>query len=324
MIAWEKFKKLVEREGLVKAGDAVLAAVSGGPDSVCLLHMLWRLKKTVPFRLEAVTINHGLRAAAEREVRKVAALCAALGVPLHRERIDVRGHSKRSKSSVETSARSLRYGVFAKVAAETGAGKVATGHTANDNAETIMMWLIRGTGAEGAAGIPVSRGMGKGVKVIRPLLSAERREVMEYIRRNRLGYSVDRSNFSGEYTRNRIRAQVLPLLEKYNPRVVEHLFNFSRIMNVENDFINSVAMAAARRCAGVSESKITLDYKRFLKYNKAIQLRIMKYIMPEKRSAAQVEFLREWVLYSSGTKLDFSRGWTVKRLKNKIIFKKIL
>jgi tRNA(Ile)-lysidine synthase len=323
MIVWEKFKKLVEREGLVKPGDGVLAAVSGGPDSVCLLHLLWRLKKTVPFKLDAVTINHGLRKEAAKEVGRVAALCEKLGVPLFVRSIGVREFAGRNKTSIETAARALRYGVFSKTASAAGSAAVATGHTANDNAETIMMWLIRGTGAEGVSGIPVSRRLEGGVRVIRPMLSATRAEVMEYIRRNKLQYSIDRSNLSKEYTRNRIRAQVLPMLEKYNPRVVEHLFNFSQIMNRENDFMNDAARKAIRLCAAVGNSKITLDYKRFLKYNKAIQLRIIKYIMPEKRSAAQVEFLREWFLFSSGRKLKFSRDWSVKRLKNKIIFKKI-
>jgi tRNA(Ile)-lysidine synthase len=323
MIVWEKFKKLVEREGLVKPGDGVLAAVSGGPDSVCLLHLLWRLKKSVPFKLDAVTINHGLRKEATKEVGRVAALCEKLGVPLFIRSIEVREFAGRNKTSIETAARALRYDVFSKTASAAGAVVVATGHTANDNAETIMMWLIRGTGAEGVSGIPVSRRLEGGARVIRPMLSATRDEVMEYVRRNKLQYSIDSSNLSGEYTRNRIRAQVLPMLEKYNPRVVEHLFNFSQIMNRENDFMNEAARKAIRLCAAVGNSKITLDYKRFLKYNKAIQLRIIKYIMPEKRSASQVEFLREWFLFSSGSKLKFSRDWAVKRLKNKIIFKKI-
>jgi len=296
--------------------------VSGGPDSVCLLHLLWRYKKTVPFELNAVTINHGLRSEAGREIVKVGSLCLRLNVPLTVRKIPVREHARSQKLSTETSARVLRYDIFSKTAEETGADIVATGHTANDNAETMIMWLIRGTGAEGISGIPLNRPLGPGLKVIRPILSSTRSEVMKYVKSQHIPYSIDKSNKSPEYTRNSIRGRVLPLLEKYNPRVVEHLFNFSQIMSRENEFMEEETGRAVKCVTVLGARKITLDFKRFLKYNKAIQLRIIKYILPEKRSAAQVEFLREWFLFSRGKILKFSQKWTVKRAKNKIIFSK--
>jgi len=322
MNVWEKFKKLVEREGLVKPGSSVLAAVSGGPDSVCLLHLLWRYKKTVPFELSAVTVNHGLRREAGREIAKVEALCRRLNVPLIATEIPVREHARLQKLSTETSARILRYDIFTRSAQEIGADIVATGHTANDNAETIIMWLIRGTGAEGVSGIPLVRPLGRGLKVIRPILSSTRSEIMKYVKSQHIPYSIDKSNKSPEYTRNRIRGRVLPLLEKYNPRFVEHLFNFSQIMSRENEFMDEKTKAAVKNVTTRTAFKITLDFKRFFKYNKAIQLRLIKYILPQKRSAAQVEFLREWFLFSRGKILKFSQQWTVKRAKNKIIFTK--
>lgn len=321
MDCWEKFKLLVQKENLIEPGNRVLAAVSGGPDSVCLLHNLWRLKKTVPIEIYAVTINHGLRVEAWREIKKVEKLCAELKIPLQVESISVKADSRIKKISIETSARFLRYAVFEAAAKRLKCDKIATGHTANDNAETVLMWLVRGTGTDGAAGIPLSRSSVSGINIIRPLLSSTREEVMRYVKKQKLPYSLDKSNFSSEYTRNRIRLEVLPLLKKLNPCFIDHLFNFSQILARENEFINSFTRRTIRNAVHAGKHKIILDLKQFLKYNKAIQSRILKQIMPQNKSAANVEILRDWILLSHNNTLKLSDNWRVKRIKNTIVFR---
>lgn len=320
MDCWEKFKKIVEKERLARPGDKILVAVSGGPDSVCLLHLFWRLKKTVPLALCAVTIDHGLRASSAKEARKVEALCKKLSVPLVKESIPVRKHAAANKLSTETAARDLRYKVLEAAARELKCDRIATGHTANDNAETVVMWLIRGTGTDGVSGIPLERRVSDSVSVIRPMLPCTREEVLKYAKTQRLPYSIDASNYSLEYTRNRIRHTVLPMLQKLNPRLIEHLYNFSQISSRDNEFLNSLVKQAAGRSVRVEKRKIILDLKHFLKYNKAIQLRLFKQILPENRSAVNVEFLRDWVLFSSKSEFRFTKNISLKRLKNKIIF----
>ncbi|MFH1369389.1 MAG: tRNA lysidine(34) synthetase TilS [Elusimicrobiota bacterium] len=322
MIAWEKFKKLVEREKLIRSGDRILVAVSGGPDSVCLLHLLWRYKKTNPIDICAVTIDHGLRRESKREIEKVGALCGKLRIPLAVRSISVKDYARVNKVSTETAARTLRYQVLEETAGQFKCDRIATGHTANDNAETILMWLVRGTGTEGFAGIPLFRKSGSGKMIIRPLLSSTRGEVVRYARSQKLAYSIDRSNYSPEFTRNRIRHGILPLLGKLNPRFVEHLFSFSQIVSRDNEFINTFVNKAVKKVIFAEKHKISFDLKQFFKYNEAIQSRILKRILPEKRSAANVDFLRDWILFSQKLQLNYSGRWLIKRVKNRVIFLK--
>ena len=319
--AWEKFKKFVACEGLVGQGSRVLLAVSGGPDSVCLTHLFHRLKKSAALDLIIVHFDHGLRKTACRDARHVARLGESLGIPVIVETIPVSAFAREEGISLETAGRTLRYEGLARLAREHRCTLISTGHTANDNAETLLMWLIRGTGTEGSAGIPASRTMGKGITLIRPLLSTTRPEIETYIRRQGLPYVIDRSNFSPDFTRNRIRHKVIPLLATFNPCLVEHLFTFSRIAHAENAFLEGIVARCLSRSVQRKKDKIILDLKRFFGYNKIVQARLIKALLPEKRSVAQVERVLAWINDTTSLKLNYSRLWLLEKKGKKLILR---
>lgn len=339
MDAWEKFKKSVEKNSLVKAGDKIILAVSGGPDSVCLMHLFWRLKKTLPIELLIVYLNHGLRKESVREEKLIAGYGRKFDISVVIRKIPVSEFADIKKISVETAGRNLRYETLTKLAKENRCTKIATGHNGNDNAETMIMWLLRGTGTDGLAGIPVRRFVGADlsarlragrhacaksnqIEIIRPILSITRNEIIEYLNRQKLSYCIDKSNYSLDYARNRIRHQIIPVLQKYNPRIGEHLYNLSNIVREENSFINGIAAKAMKRCLKAGKNKISLDLRDFFEYNKPIQLRILKKILPEKRSAANIERLYDWIFSPFGKEMTFSNSWNLARNKNKLVFNK--
>ncbi len=213
------------------SGGRLLVAVSGGADSVCLLHVLAELGEFVAdelgLSLHVAQLDHGLRGAeSAADARYVARLAKRLGIPATVERRDVAGYRREHRLSLEEAAREVRYRFLAETAGAVGAGWVATGHTLDDHAETVLMHLIRGSGTTGLRGLRTLSKWRSGdaaVTILRPLLEVGREETTEYCRRRRLRPSVDSSNRSLSPTRNRLRLRLLPQLREYNPRIVEAL-----------------------------------------------------------------------------------------------------
>ncbi|MBN1622534.1 MAG: tRNA lysidine(34) synthetase TilS, partial [Endomicrobiales bacterium] len=326
MDIFDKFKKTVIKNNLVKSQDRILLAVSGGPDSVCLTHLFWRMGKTVDVEIEIMYVDHGLRKQAKREKKFIQDLGKRFKIPAHIEKIPVREYSDLKKISLETAGRALRYSALISLAKKLKCSKIATGHNANDNAETMLMWLIRGTGTEGLAGIPVYRLSEKNardkIKIIRPVLSLTRNEIVRYLHAQKLSYCVDHTNYSMDYTRNKIRHKIIPIFNKLNPCFVEHLYNLSSIVNRENEFLGSLTAKAIRRAVSINRTQISLDLKRFFEYNKTIQLRLIKAILPEKKSSVQVERIKDWICLSNQSKLRFSSSWVIVKKGRRVIFKK--
>ena len=322
MDAWEKFKSFVYENNLVGPGDRVLLAVSGGPDSVCLAHLFWRLKKLLPLELIIVNMDHGLRRESSRESKKVEVLGKKLQIPVVVRKIKVRETANYGKMSLETAGRNLRYETLFSIAKEKSFTKIATGHTADDNAETVLMWLIRGTGSEGLSGIPVVRKSEGRPVILRPMLSITREEIMHYIKRQKLTFSIDSSNLELDFTRNRIRHTAIPVLKKFNPKFIEHVFNLSGIVAVENEFLNAIAARAVRRVASVSRNGISLDLKRFFGYNEAVKQRILKAILPEKRSLRNIRRLKDLILSENLKGILLTKCWRVEKRRNRLFFRK--
>lgn len=204
--------------------EAVLVGLSGGADSVCLLHFLHYLTKEKHFRLAALHVNHGLRgAAAKADERFCKQLCANLQIEFFAAKADVKKAAREFHLSPEHAARKARYQVFSQVARKWGATKLALGHHLDDQAETILLNLLRGTKAKGLAGIPVRRALTPSVEIIRPLLCITRAQTEEYLRNNHLTHITDESNFDDKFTRNWVRGVLLPLLETKQPQIRQHL-----------------------------------------------------------------------------------------------------
>jgi tRNA(Ile)-lysidine synthase len=206
---------------LTRPGDRVLVAVSGGPDSVAMLVALSRLAGRLGIALRAATVDHGLRPEAAGEARAVVQLCGGLGIACDVLAVDVRGHQGRHVS-LQDAARRARATALAGAAARLGCQRVALGHTADDQAETVLFRIVRGTGLAGLAGIPYRRDL-----FIRPLLDVRREEILRFLRRRRIGFVDDPSNRDPRFTRSRVRAQWLPFLARENPRIVQALLGLA-------------------------------------------------------------------------------------------------
>ena len=209
---------------LIARNDAVLVGLSGGADSVCLLHFLQYLAKEKHFRLAALHVNHGLRGAAARaDERFCKELCETWKIEFFARKVDVKKTARQLDLSPEHAARKARYRAFSQVASRWGATKLALGHHLDDQAETVLLNLLRGTKAKGLAGIPVRRPLTPQVEIIRPLLCITRAETEAYLQNNGLTHITDESNFEDIFTRNWVRGTLLPLLESKQPQIKKHL-----------------------------------------------------------------------------------------------------
>jgi|SRR5579863_4985588 len=218
--------RTIAGHALFERGDRVIVAVSGGPDSMALLHVLWELRDRLGLTLEVAGVDHGLRAGAAEELELVRGRAEALGLPFVRLTVDVARH--RRGTGLQDAARRARLGALAALAAERGARRVALGHQAADQAETVLFRIVRGTGLAGLQGIPYRRDL-----FVRPLLDLSRAEILRYLRRRSIPFVDDPSNADLRFARARIRHRHLPALAEENPRVAEAL----------------VALAAAARAA---------------------------------------------------------------------------
>jgi tRNA(Ile)-lysidine synthase len=204
---------------LLRRGDRVVVAVSGGPDSMALLHALWELRARLDLTLEVAAVDHGLRAGARREIDLVGERARALGLPFTAVDVDVAAERRRRRGlSLQDAAREVRLRALAALARAHGANRVALGHQADDQAETVLYRIVRGTGLAGLAGIPHRRDV-----FIRPLLDVSRAQILRYLRRRSIPFVEDPSNADTRFARARIRHAILPALAQENPRVAEAL-----------------------------------------------------------------------------------------------------
>ena len=209
---------------LIGRGDAVLVGLSGGADSVCLLHFLRYLAGEKHFALAAAHVNHGLRGKdAEADQRFCRQLCKELEIEFLTLKTDAKKYADKFHLSPEHGARKARYEAYIKLARQWGANKVALGHQLDDQAETVLLNLLRGTKAKGLAGIPVRRPLASGVEIVRPLLCITRAETEAYLKNNGLPHIIDQTNFDDAFTRNWVRGTLLPLLETKQPQIKQHL-----------------------------------------------------------------------------------------------------
>ncbi len=231
---------------MVAPGDLVLVAISGGSDSTALLHALARLRPALGIRLRAAHVHHGIRGcAADADARAAEALARSLRVPFSLRWVNVPAHAEKRRLSLETAARELRYAALQEIAARCRAARIATGHTLDDQAETVLLNCLRGAGVRGLAGIPPIRG-----SIIRPLIDVTRGEARGYCKAEHLPYRLDQSNLDLSHTRNRVRREVIPMLARLQPAVASHLASLADVVRVEDEFISAEADAALRSLAG--------------------------------------------------------------------------
>lgn len=267
-----KIRETINRYNMLRKDDAVVVGLSGGADSVALLHILLSIREEYDLTVTACHINHNLRGAeSERDEAFVKKLCEKLSVPLEAVSINVRDNSSPHESLEET-ARKLRYKEFERICREKAA-KLATAHTASDNAETVLINMLRGTGTKGLSGIPPVRDY-----IIRPLIRCSREEIEEYCRNSSLSFVTDSSNLTDDYTRNKIRHNIIPLLKEINPSFTEAVARMTAIVGDDTDFLEGCAEERAREC--LIDGKY--DSKALKALPRAIKCRIIASALKEK------------------------------------------
>jgi tRNA(Ile)-lysidine synthase len=276
----QKVLSFIRDKNLAGAGDKAVLAVSGGADSVCLAHIMSGLQKELGIELHIAHLNHRLRgAASDADAEYVTGLAKRLGIPATVASRDVKRYQKQHRLSLEEAAREVRYGFLAEVASEVGAKTIMTGHTSDDNIETILMHLIRGSGTRGMRGLMPFRRWSSGDKeltVIRPLLELRRKDTVVYCRRHRLKPRTDTSNFSTEPFRNKIRLNLLPDLKKYNPKIGEALLRTARIAADDLDYIETAASQVQEGVIDIKPGQVIIRKKEFLSFPAALQRQLLR------------------------------------------------
>lgn len=263
----EQARETIAKYNMLSEGDRVIAGVSGGADSVALLHFLASIKAGLSLGITAAHLNHKLRGGeSERDESFVKSLCEKLGVECITESADVKKLSADSGLSLEEAGRKARYAFFSRAALEKNA-KIATAHTLNDSVETALLNFARGTALRGISGIPPVRG-----DIIRPLIECERAQIEEYCGQNGLSYVSDSSNLSDEFARNRIRHHVTPALSTINPSFFKTAAHVVESLRADADYLDE---AAARACAGIEIADGRLARAAYLGFPRPIRFRIL-------------------------------------------------
>lgn len=232
-----KVRCYAKKYDMLPSGGTVIAAVSGGADSVCLLHLLHRLSEEMGFTLHGAHFNHQIRGdEADRDQEFVRKMCEELHIPCHIGCEDVPEYAKSHGIGLEDAGRVLRYAFFDKIADRIGANRIATAHNGDDNCETVLMNMTRGAGLRGLCGIPPVRG-----RIVRPLLTVSRDEIERYLIDNNLPHVEDSTNSHDDYTRNRIRHQVMPVLRGINPDFVSKIGEMTQSLSLDRDFLEAQA-----------------------------------------------------------------------------------
>ena len=276
----QRVLRFIRKHGLVSKGQRLLLAVSGGADSVCLLHVMNNLKNTLGIELHVAHLDHQLRGAdAEADARYVSDMASRLGIPATVEKGDVAGYRAEHRLSLEEAAREVRYSFLMRVAGAEGCDRVAVGHTLDDHVETVMMHIIRGAGIKGLIGLrpeTVQRTAAGTINIIRPLLDIRREETAAYCAGHHLEVRRDASNSSLSLFRNRIRLELLPLLKSYNPQIATALARASRIAGDDLDYIDEQAKRLWSEVALEKDGTIALHKGKFLELSPALQRNLLR------------------------------------------------
>lgn len=272
---YKKVMSYIKDNNLIKSGDKVLVALSGGPDSVCLLNILYNLKAELNIEVGAAHLNHLLRDKdAFEDEEYVKTLCKSLDIPCFVKRVDINKYSKDKKMSSEMAGREARYNFFDDIVKDEGYTKIATAHNANDQAETILFRLMRGSGIEGLCGIKVRRD-----KIIRPILCLSRKEVEEYIEINNLKPRIDKTNFEKIYNRNKIRLDMIPYIkENFNEDIIQTLNRMSVLLQKDNEFIENSARSFYEKYC-IEQSDYFIIKKEMFDNKEAVVTRVIRYAL---------------------------------------------
>ena len=311
--------RLIQEHELFRVNETVVVGLSGGPDSVCLLYILAGLRRNLGIRLHIAHLNHLLRRAeSDADAEYVSRIAHELGIPATIERRDVKAYQQEHRLSLEEAAREVRYAFFSKVATSLSTGTVAVGHTADDQIETILMHLVRGTGIAGLRGMQPLSTMslpdGAQLRVARPLLDVRREETQAYCAAQGLSPRSDSSNYWPNQLRNRVRSQLIPLLREYNPDVEGALLRTARAAQADMSYIDKEVSPLWGSVAREQPEGIAIDRAEFSSLRPALKRHLIRSALQRLLGdltdieAVHIESVLEALAKPAGKRLSLPHG----------------
>ncbi len=274
----EEVLETIKKYNMIENGDKIVLAVSGGPDSICMLDILNDIKNdaTIDINFEIVVahVNHMIRKEAQEDEKYVKKYCEEKQIEFYSKSIDVQKMANNNKIGIEEAGRKARYDFFNEILERTNAQKIAIAHNKNDKVETVLMHILRGSGINGLKGIEAKRG-----KYIRPLIECERNEIEDYCSNKNLQPRIDKTNFENEYTRNKVRNLLIPYIQKeFNPNLIQTIDRLSNLVAEEEKYMDKqVEKVYKEMLISESENEIQLRLKTFNIQEKVIKSRIILY-----------------------------------------------
>ena len=274
----EKILETIKKYNMIENGEKVVLAVSGGPDSICMLDILNDIKNDVTidinFEIVVAHVNHMIRKEAEEDEKYVKKYCEEKQIEFYSKSIDVQKMANNNKIGIEEAGRKARYDFFNEILERTNAQKIAIAHNKNDKVETVLMHILRGSGINGLKGIEAKRG-----KYIRPLIECERNEIEEYCTEKKMQPRIDKTNFENEYTRNKLRNLLIPYIKKeFNPNLIQTIDRLSNLVAEEENYMDKqVENVYKELLISEKEKEIQLNLKIFNIQEKVIKSRVILY-----------------------------------------------
>jgi len=315
---------------MLRRGDKVLVGVSGGPDSVTLLNALNSLRKEYALEIVVAHLDHKFRGEESRSDRRFCEdLAKAYGLEIVSGEIDVPKIASEKGISSEEAARFERYDFFKRTAGKKGIQKIAVGHNADDQAETVLMRLMRGAGMAGLGGMNPVKDMGE-FQVIRPLMEVTRKEIEEFVKENKLCFRRDSSNEKDIFTRNRVRRSLIPFLEKeFNPNIKEVLANTAENLRAENEFLEKFSRRKFNGMSRVRASGISINLKKLKEQPDAIRKRVMRAALQELKGDLRRLTYQHWKEMGDliearpvNSKVDLPAGISIVKHRNELVCSK--
>ena len=327
----KEFEKKIDKtlDNLISNNDKILVGVSGGADSICLLYALHWYSKRNKISLAVGHVNHMARGKESRnDAEFVDKICKNLKLPFFLKEIDVNRESIKLNKSFQETARIIRYKFFDEILKKILGNKIALGHSADDQAETILLNIIRGSGLQGLIGMPQIRG-----NIIRPFLNVYRNEIERYLIENGISFRNDLSNYETKYLRNKVRKKLIPCLETYNPAIKKNLNDMSQILVDDNLMLSEITREILKKNFHSDENEekyIVWDVEKFLNYPVALQRRLIREsffrISGERQGIAALhveQVLNLFNLPRTGKIINLPKNITVERCYYSISFKKV-
>lgn len=325
---YQKVLKTIQRYDMLKKGDRVLIGVSGGPDSVFLLNALYNLKDRLGIKIFVANLDHGMRGkASTADSRFVKNEAKRLNIKCIYKKLRSIRKNLPKKLSAEEGLREKRYAFYKEAAGRVCANTIATGHTLDDQAETILMRTIKGSTIKGLAGIPPI-GKNNGLNVIRPLIELEKREILNFLAKNKIPYCLDHTNLQERYFRNRVRQRVLPYLAKYNPRIKRTLSLMAESLREDREFIEE---AKKKNTDYINKDNICVNIKLkdIVIQPKSLQREILRDALIKAGANIKKLTFRHWkdmdefLRYKrKGQSLDLPGGVMIKRDERRVSFER--